>query len=172
MITIKGRPQADKERKEYTPLPEGIYKVEVVELGEWKPQTKAVEFINAKDSKGNLLKDDEGKLIKDKVNNYSFNTLDVSMKVIEGEHAGRYIFGTLTTHDNVVFLTEAFLFAVGVDEISDLNDIYNKDIIGKVLQVETTNQEYTKEVLDKETGLSSPVTKVKTRVKKYIKKPR
>jgi len=172
MITIKGKPQADnKDKKEYTPLPEGIYKVEVIKFGEWKTNTKAVEFINAKDSKGSLLRDDDNKIIKDKVNNYTFNTLDVDMKIIEGEHTGRYIFGTLTTHDNVLFLTEAFLYAVGVDKIDNLDDIFKQDIPGKVLLVETNNQEYTKEVMNTDTGMSSPITKIKTRVKKYIKNP-
>jgi hypothetical protein len=169
MITIKAKPQADKNKKEFAPLPEGIYNVEVVKLGEWKPQTKDIEFINAKDSKGNLLRDDNNKIIKDKVANYTFQTLDVDMKITSGEHTGRYIFGTLTTHDNVLFLTEAFLYATGVEQLTDLNDIYNQDIIGKVLQVETNNQEYTKEITDPNTGMTSPVTKTKTRVKKYIK---
>ena len=169
---IKAKAQLNNDRpKTYAPLPEGKYTVEVLEIGEWKENIKAVEFINAKDSKGNLLKDENGKIVKDQVKNYKFNTLDLKLKVVDGEHENRYIFGSLTTHDNVIFLTEGFLFAVGVDGLNDINDIYKLGLVGKQLQVETQNQTYTKIEEDKDTGISNPVEKVRTRVKKYIRLP-
>jgi hypothetical protein len=172
MITIKAKAQLNNdEKRTYETLPEGKYTVEVLEIGEWKPNTKAVEFINAKDSKGNLLKDDNGKIVKDQVKNYTFHTVDVKLKIVDGDHTGRYIFGSLTTHDNVLFLTEGFLYAVGVDSLTDINDIQKLGLVGKQLQVETQNQTYTKEVEDKDTGISMPVEKVRTRVKKYIRLP-
>lgn len=171
MISIKAREQITGEKKEYTPIPEGTYHVEVSEVAkEWKKQTKAVEYINAKDSKGNLLKDDNGKLIKDTVKDYEFYTLDLVFKVVDGEHKGRNIYGSLTTHDNVLFLTEGFLYAVGVDGLNNLNDIFSFNLVGKQLKVETTNQTYTKMVDDKDTGISNPVEKVRTRIKKFYKK--
>jgi hypothetical protein len=172
MISIKAKEQSNIEKKEYTPLPEGTYSVEVVEIApEWKAQSKAVEYINARDSKGNLLKDDNGKLIKDTVANYTFHTLDLKLRVISGDSKGRFIFGSLTTHDNVLFLTEGFLYAVGVDELRDMNDIFKHNLVGKTLSVETTNQTYTKMVDDKDTGISNPVEKTRTRIKKYLKSP-
>ena len=152
-----------------TPLPEGTYVVEITEIGEIKPQNKAVEMINAKDSRGNLLRDDNNNIIKDQVKNYAFETVDVKMKVIDGEHTGRVIYGGLTTHDNVLFLTENFLYAVGVTELTGLSDIYKLGLIGKTLKVETQNQTYTKDVVDQNTGITTPVEKTKIRIKKYIK---
>jgi hypothetical protein len=170
MISIKAREQITGEKREYAPLPEGFYNVEVIDLApEWKKQTKAVEYINAKDSKGNLLKDDNGKLIKDTVKDYEFFTLDLVFKVIDGEHKGRNIYGSLTTHDNVLFLTEGFLYAVGISELNNINDVFTLGLIGKQLKVETTNQTYTKIVDDKDTGISNPVEKVRTRIKKFYK---
>jgi hypothetical protein len=170
MISIKAREQSNIDKKEYAPLPEGIYNVEVVEVAtEWKPHSKPVEYINARDSKGNLLKDDNGKLIKDTVSNYTFHTLDITLKITDGENKGRNVFGSLTTHDNVLFLTEGFLYAVGVDELTNINDIFNADLVGKKLKVETVNQTYTKDIPDKDTGISNPVEKTRTRIKKYLK---
>jgi hypothetical protein len=172
MISIKAKEQSNIEKKEYTPLPEGTYNVEVVEVApEWKQQSKAVEYINARDSKGSLLKDDNGKLIKDAVANYTFYTLDLKLRVVEGENKGRFIFGSLTTHDNVLFLTEGFLYAVGINQLNNINDIFTEDLVGKKLMVETTNQTYTKMVDDKDTGISNPVEKTRTRIRKFLKTP-
>jgi hypothetical protein len=172
MISIKAKVQNNEEKREYKPLPEGNYNVEIIEVSpEWKKQNKSVEKINAKDSKGNLLKDDKGNLIKDIVNDYTFFTLDIKLRVLDGEHKGRYIFGSLTTHDNVLFLTEGFLYAVGVDELNNINDIFNFDLVGKTLKVETVNQTYTKMVDDKDTGISNPVEKTRTKIRRFIKNP-
>jgi hypothetical protein len=52
-----------------------------------------------------------------------------------------------------------------------MNDIFTHDLVGKTLSVETTNQTYTKMVDDKDTGISNPVEKTRTRIKKYLKSP-
>jgi hypothetical protein len=166
---IKAKQQNTEFKKDLAPLPEGTYTVAIEELKEWKKNTKAIEQINAKDSKGNLLKDDDGKIVKDSVPNYTFYTLDMKMKVVEGEHKGRVIYGSLTTHDNVLFLTEGFLYAMGIDELNNIDDIYNKNLIGRQLKVETQNQPYTKTVEDKDSGTTTEVEKIRIRIKKYIK---
>jgi Fe-S cluster biosynthesis and repair protein YggX len=170
MIKIKAREQ-NTERKQYETLPEGKYIVEIVAIEPWKEQVKAVEFINVKDEKGNLMKDDNGKIIKEEFRNYEFFTLDMKLKIIDGPNTGRIIYGNLTTHDNVLFLTEGFLFATGVDQLNDINDLFKFDLVGKTLQVETTNQTYTKEVMNQDTGMTEPVERTKTRIKRYYKNP-
>jgi ribosomal protein S28E/S33 len=168
---IKAKQPNTLELRQSTPLPEGTYTVQIVELGEWQSKVKAVGMINAKDSKGNLLRDDNNGIVKDQVKNYEFFTLEIKMKVVEGEHEGRTIYGSLTTHDNVLFLTENFLYAMGISELNNINDLFKHNLVGKRLKVETQNQTYTKAVMNNDTGMSTDVEKIKIRIKKYLKAP-
>jgi hypothetical protein len=170
MIEIKARKHTIGE-KEFSIIPEGVYTVVVEEILPWKEIVKPSELINVRDLDGKLVRDSNGKVEKETIKDYKFNTCDVAFRITEGEFANRVIYGNLTTHDNALFITENFLYAVKVNELKDLNDIYNKGIVGTKLQVQTMNKPYTKEVKNQNTGVNETIETAKTKIKTYLRMP-
>ena len=89
----------------YEPLPDGDYKVKVVEIEPWKESVKTIQVIKREEN-GQPIKDEKGKNVTETVNNCVFYNCRVKFEVVEGEYKGRFIFHNLTTHPNMDWRVE------------------------------------------------------------------
>lgn len=154
------------ERKQYELLPEGRYAVEVEDIKQWQPKTKDV-WVNMRDGQNRLIKDATGKVKKELHKNLTFYTCDVTLVITDGDFKNRKVWTSLTTHPNAQFITEGFLYAVN-EKAMTFGQIPNL-CIGKRLEIETKNEEYTKTVTNADTGLEENITKQAVRVHKFIR---
>lgn len=168
--SVEAKPQEKQERLErkrtFEILPEGTYNAKVLEIGSWRPMTKDV-WVNKRDGAGRIVKDNKGVIQKELHKNLTFYNVDVTLEIINGEHKGRRIWTSLTTHPNAEFITQGFLFAIGEAKMT-----YGEipaQCVDKVLSVETFNQPYEKVVTDPNTGIEEKITKHSTRVRKYLR---
>lgn len=159
--------EGKKPVNDFAPIPEGKYKVKVKEIKPWKATTKDI-MVNTKDEKGRLVKDDKGNLLKELVKDFTFYNADVRLEVTEGEHEGRLLFTSLTTHPNAEFITKNFLYAVGVKEIT-LNQVQTK-CVGLPLDVEVViNNNNYKIEKNPTTGAEKKVLNPRNEVKSFLK---
>lgn len=152
---------------EYVALPDGEYDVEVIEIKNWKPITKKNVMVNQRGADGKLLRDGSGKIVRNKEAELTFYTCDVRLKIVSGDHKGRIIFTSLTTHPNAVFITEGFLYAVGEDSMT-FGEIPTK-CVERLLSVDVYQEEYTAKKTNDDTGIEEEITKIKNRVKRFIR---
>lgn len=167
--SVEARPQEVQEKqtkRNFETLPEGTYQTKVLEIKEWTPMTRDV-WVNRRDGSGRILKDADGKIQKELHKNLTFYNVDMTLEITEGEHSGRRIWTSLTTHPNAEFITQGFLFAVGATKMT-YGDIPTQ-CLNKNLAVETFNEAYTKKVTDPDTGLEEEITRYSTRVRKYLR---
>lgn len=167
--SVEARPQEaepKKEKKVYELLPESTYNVKVLEIKNWEPMTKDV-WVNKRDGAGRIVRGTDGKIQKELHKNLTFYNVDITLEITDGEHQGRRIWTSLTTHPNAEFITQGFLFAIGENKMT-YGDI-PAQCVDKLLAVETFNDPYTKTVTDPETGLEQEITRYSTRVKKYLR---
>ena len=146
----------------FDPIPEGEYKLRVKEIDPWKESKKTIKVI-LKDENGNALKDEKGQNLTETVDNCLFYNCTVKFEVIEGEYAGRMIFHNLTTHPNMSFSIDNFLYAIGIPEISAgqiQSSCIGKECIGNVI-IGT----YTRTVQNKTTGIDEEVERNINRIK-------
>jgi len=153
-------------QKAYTPLPEGKYKVSVEVIKDWVGKDFKDVDINQRDADGKIVKDDDGKNVKVKAT-FTAYSADITLSVTDGEFKGRKIFANVTTHPDVLFLLEGFLYAVGKSSI--VLSALQKECINKNLEVEVYNRSYTKTVTDPSTGLDKDVEFTKTAVRNFFK---
>lgn len=163
---VEGKAQEPQERN-FEPLPEADYNVRVSEMKQWEPMTKDV-WVNRRDGENKIMKDTNGKIIKELHKNLTFYNLDVTLEILDGEHKGRKIWTSLTTHPNAEFITQGFLYAVNENKMT-YGDIPTH-CVDKQLVVTTFNEKYKKKVTDPDTGLENEIEKLSTRVK-YFARP-
>lgn len=167
--SVEARPQEAQPRqdkKSYELLPEGTYNTKVLEIKSWEPMTKDV-WVNKRDGAGRIVRGTDGKIQKELHKNLTFYNVDITLEITDGEHQGRRVWTSLTTHPNAEFITQGFLFAIGENKMT-YGDIPSQ-CVDKVLAVETFNDPYTKKVTDPDTGLEEEITRYSTRVKKYLR---
>ncbi len=164
---LNAKVEGVKPVNDFTPIPEGRYTVKVKEIKPWKATTKDIQ-VNTRDEKGSLVKDENGKLVKENVKNFTFYNADVRLEVIQGEHKDRLLFTSLTTHPNAEFITKNFLYAVGVSEIT-LNQIQAK-CVGLVLDVDVViNEDNYKIEKNPTTGAEKKIPSPRNEVKAFLK---
>lgn len=151
----------------YDVIPEGKYLVEVVQIDEWEKKSKKNALITRRDERGFAIKDEKGKVIKDKVDNLEWYQCNVRFKIIEGDYANRIVFSNLTTHPDALFMTQGFLYAVGLSELP-LNKI-QETCLGRKLIIDVYHSKYTKKEIDKTTGLEVEKTYTNARVRTHIR---
>ena len=138
----------------YEPLPDGDYKVKVVEIEPWKESVKTIQVIKREEN-GQPIKDEKGKNVTETVNNCVFYNCKVKFEVVEGEYKGRFIFHNLTTHPNMDWSIDNFLYAIGVPEITAGQ--IQANCVGKTCIGNVYTDTYTKTTQNKETGLDEEV---------------
>lgn len=157
----------EQKSTEYIILPTGEYDVEVVRIDNWKPVTKKNVMVNQRGEDGKLLRDSNSKIVRKKEAELTFYTCDVRLKVVNGDHKGRLVFTSLTTHPNAVFITQGFLFAIGEDEMT-FGEIPTK-CVERLLSVDVYKEDYTTTKSNPDTGMDETITKPKNRVKRFIR---
>lgn len=160
---VKGR---ENQQKGFEPLPDGKYVVEVEKIEDWKAQEFKDAEINVRDADGKIVKGADGKNMKVKAD-FTAYSANITFTVIDGEFTGRKIFGNVTTHPDVLFLLEGFLFAVNKKEIV-LTDL-QKECINKRLIVEVYTRETTRTKADPHTGMDVTITAKKNAVRNFLK---
>lgn len=167
--SVEAKPQEaqpKQQKKSFEILPEGTYNTKVLEIKQWKPMTKDV-WVNKRDGAGRIVRGADGKIQKELHKNLTFYNVDITLEIIDGEHKGRRIWTSLTTHPNAEFITQGFLFAIGKTKMT-YGDIPTQ-CVDKLLSVETFNDPYTKLITDPDTGLEEEITRYSTRVRKYLR---
>ena len=153
-------------KKSYEPIPAGAYEVEVLEVEPWQSRIKDI-YINLRGEDGRLLRDENGQTVRELHKGVEYYTANVKLKVVEGEHEGRWLFTSITTHPNASFITENFLYAIGQQELtaSKIQDVAS----GSRLRVDVTIEKYDRKVTDQDTGLEKTEAKTKNEVKTFKK---
>lgn len=153
---------------DYSPIPDGLYRAKVKEVSPWKKETKTIKVIQ-RDENGNALKDEKGNNITETVQNCEFYNCSVRMEITEGQYSGRLVFHNLSTHPNTPFSIPAFLYGLGVSELSagEIQD----SVPGKECMIDVITETYTKTVQNKETGLDEEQERQINKVKNFKQLP-
>jgi hypothetical protein len=149
----------------FAPLPSGEYVVEIESISE----PNEVHIDNAKLK----LRDNTGKIVRGEfttVPSLDFVRYDVTLKIAEGEFAGRKIWTKLSTHPDYVWVMKGLFYATNNPDLTLANI---KTLEGYLVKVDANSveQTYVKTELDPTTALETEVTKTvtKTFVNKYLK---
>jgi hypothetical protein len=152
---------------DFTPIPKDRYAFKVKEVKPWKAKTQNINVI-VKDDKGYTKKDDKGNTIKELKKDVTYYNADISLEVIDGEYKGRLVFGNITTHPNAEFITENFVYAIGLDEV-ELGKLPHL-ATGKTLDAEVSvNEEAYKYEENKVTGQKDKVISPKNEIDKFFR---
>ena len=146
----------------YDPIPDGDYRLKVKEIDPWKKSTKDVKVI-MRDENGNALKDEKGNNLTELVKNCEFYNCNVKFVVVGGEFDGRMIFHNLTTHPNMSWSIDNFLYAVGIEELSASQ--IQSVCVGRECDGTIYTDTYEKKVQNKETGIDEIQLKEVNRIK-------
>lgn len=156
-------PKAGQEQN-FDPVPKGDYEFFVKEIKPWVLAKKTIKVIQ-RDEDGKALVDDKGDKITELVKDCEFYNAQVILEIDRGEHIGRRLFHSITTHPNMPFSIPAFLHGLGLSEIK-ASEIQEK-AVGKrgiaFVDIET----YDKVTTDKETGVDTTIQKTINRVKNF-----
>lgn len=150
----------------FDPIPEAEYILRVKEIEPWKKSVKTIAVI-VRDENGNVLKDEKGKNITENVENCEFYNCNVKFEVVGGEYDGRVIFHNLTTHPNMNWSIDNFLYAVGIDELaaSQIQSVCVNRMCKGVVIIDS----YKKTQQNKETGIDEEIEKKVNRIKSLKK---
>ena len=146
----------------YDPIPDGEYTLRVKEVDPWKETKKTIQVIQ-RDEDGNVLKDENGKNITETVKDCVFYNCNVKFEVVGGEHNGRLIFHNLTTHPNMSWSIDNFLYAIGINELA-ASQIQNT-VKGAMCSGNVYTDKYTRTVQNKETGIDEEVERKVNKIK-------
>ena len=146
----------------YDPIPEGDYKLRVKEIEPWKASKKDVKVIQ-RDENGNALKDEKGNNLTELVKDCEFYNYNVKFEVVDGEYAGKLVFHNLTTHPNMSWSIDNFLYAVGIEELSASQ--IQSVCVGRECDATVYIDTYEKTVQNKETGLDEVKLREINRIK-------
>lgn len=146
----------------YDPVPDGEYRLRVKEVDPWKESKKTIQVIQ-KDENGNVLKDANGKNLTETVKDCVFYNCNVKFEIVGGEFDGRLIFHNLTTHPNMNWSIDNFLYAIGVQELSASQ--IQTSVIGRECLGTIYTDSYVKTTQNKDTGLDEEVERKINRIK-------
>lgn len=153
---------------DYSPIPDGEYMVRVKEVSPWTAKTQNIKVIQ-RDEDGKALVDEKGDKVTELVNNCTFYNTNVKLEIVGGAYDGRIIFHNLSTHPNMPFAIPAFLYGLGLQELSAA-EIPEKTK-GCECLVDIYTDSYEKKVQNKETGLDDVEVKYINRAKNFKQLP-
>lgn len=148
----------------YEPMPKGEYTFRVKEIEPWKECIKNINVIQ-RDEKGNALKDDKGKNITVMEPNCKFYNCNVKLEVVGGDYDGRLVYHNLTTHPNMDFSIDNFLYGVGISELPASQ--IQTTCVGRMCKANIDIDSYDKTVQNKETGIDEIVKREVNRIKSF-----
>lgn len=103
----------------FEPIPKGKYRCELIEVKDWEGVTYKELMVTKYDpSTGKAVKAADGKsTVKEKLLNFTVWSTNVTLKIIEGEYAGRLLFHRLTTHPSTPFINARFVNGLGAGAV-------------------------------------------------------
>jgi len=146
----------------YDPVPDGEYVLRVKEIDPWKESKKTIQVIQ-RDENGNALKDEKGKNITETVKDCVFYNCNVKFEIVSGQYDGKLVFHNLTTHPNMNWSIDNFLYAIGIPELA-ASEIQDK-AKGAMCYGSVFTDTYTKVVPNKDTGIDEEVERKVNKVK-------
>ena len=153
---------------DFSPIPDGTYKARVKEVTPWKSETKNIKVI-LRGEDGKALVNEKGDKLTELHNNCTFYNANVKMEIIGGEYDGRLVFHNLSTHPNMPFNIPAYLYGIGMNELS-ASEIQEKTK-DKICLIEVITESYDKKVQNKDTGLEETEKKYVNKVKNFKQLP-
>jgi len=152
---------------DFEPIPKDRYPFKVKEVKPWKAKTQNINVI-VKDKNGYAKKDDKGNVIRELKKDVTYYNADIVLEVRDGEYKGRLVFGNITTHPNAEFITENFVYAIGLDEV-ELGKLPNL-AQGKTLDADISiNEDAYKYEENKVTGQKDKVISPKNEIDKFYR---
>lgn len=153
------------QKKGFDPLPSGEYVVEIESIAD--PVEVSIDNAKLK------LRDETGKIVRGEFTttpHLDFARFDVTLKIADGEFAGRKIWTKLSTHPDYVWVLKGLLYATNN---TNLTLAQLKQLEGTIVKVDANSveQTYTKTEIDPVTALQTEVEKTttKTFVNRYLK---
>lgn len=154
-----------KQSKSFEPIPVGVYEAVVETIEPWQPKEFVNAKINKKDESGLVVRDDNGKIEKVDAD-FTAYSADLRLKITSGDYEGRLVFANLTTHPDVSFLLDQFIYATVTSCV--LAELQDK-ALGKPLKVNVGIKEYPKTYVDPNTAIEKTEMKTKNYVKGFYK---
>lgn len=148
-------------------IPAGRYECVVSKVGEWEAKDFANVAVNLRDDSGKILKDDNGDRVTEKMD-FTAYSANVVLDIVDGDFYGRKIFTNVTTHPNVLFLLEGFIYAIKADKGLRLTDLADS-AVGKRVAVDVYHRTYEKRVVDPDTAKETKVPVVSVSVKSFMR---
>ena len=153
---------------DFSPIPKGEYTIRVKEISPWKEEIKNIKVIQV-DENGKALLNEKGEKITTLENNCKFYNCNVKFEVVGGEYDGRLVFHQLTTHPNMSFNIPAYLYALGLNELS-ASEIQT-ETLNKMCLANVVIDTYDKHIQNKETALDEIVKKEVNHIKSFKQLP-
>lgn len=112
-ITPDGTPEIS-----FEPVPKGKYVCEFTDIKDWEGVTYKDLMVTKYDPEtGKAAKGADGKTVKEKRSNITVWSTNVTLKILEGEYAGRLLFHRLTTHPSTPFINARFVNGLGAGAV-------------------------------------------------------
>lgn len=153
---------------DFSPIPDGEYTVRVKEVTPWEPKTQNIKVIQ-RDENGKALVNEKGDKITELESNCTFYNCNVKLEVVGGAYDGRLVFHNLSTHPNMPFQIPAFLYGIGMNELSASQ--IQTETKGLMCLADIYTDSYDKTIQNKETGLDEVQKKYINRVKNFKQLP-
>ena len=153
---------------DFSPIPDGEYTARVKEVTPWTDKTQNIKVIQ-RDEEGKALVDEKGEQIRELQENCTFYNATVKMEIIGGAYNGRIVFHNLSTHPNMPFNIPAYLYGIGMNELS-ASEIQEKTK-NRVCLIDVITESYDKTVQNKDTGLDEIEKKYINKVKNFKQLP-
>lgn len=154
-----------KETKNFEPIPAGVYEAVVANIEPWEAKEFIDVKINKKDESGLVVRDENGNIEKVDAS-FTAYSANLRLKIVSGDYEGRIIFANLTTHPDVRFLLDQFVYATVTSCV--LADLQEKSI-DKPLKINVGIKEYPKKYVDPNTAIEKTEIKTKNYVKGFYK---
>lgn len=156
---------SDKMVMDFSPVPDGEYKLRVKEVTPWTAKTQTVK-VYVKDENGRPMVNEKGERVTETVPNCTFYNAMVKFEIVGGAYDGRLIFHNITNHPNMDWSIPNFLDGIGVSECSasQIPSVCK----GKVTIGNITTRSYDKKVQDKDTGIDKIEKKFVNEIKSFI----
>lgn len=165
MITNLNAVVQGKEAKGFEPLPAGVYDAVVDTIKPWVAKEFKDALINDRDEEGFVIRDENNKTVKVKADFTAYSS-DIVLKITSGDYEGRLIFANITTHPDVSFLLDQFIYAtVNSCVLAELPE----KALGLPVRVNVGVREYVKTVTDPNTALDKEEKRVTNQVKGFYK---
>lgn len=152
--------------RDFGVLPKGNYTIKLLEVGEWKPRTLRNVRVITYDDKFRKVKDASGNDVIKMVDSLTIYETNLKFEVAEGDHKGRWVFSRINTHPNRPWEIPNLLSALGVPSIK----LSNLDtLVGELCLASIDIDNYTKKVVDPETGIENEVPTEFNTIKRFNK---